>query len=342
MAVRVSASAAAEDSAPAKAGAELCVVHLARHANGLDPFRSFLGSYVRHPAGIGHELAIVLKGFPDRQASEPYRRLAEDLCAHWLEVPDDGYDLGAYRRAALALRHRRVVFLNSFSVIRADRWLELLRSLASTPGTGAIGASGSWGSQSSHARYNVGLGGPYRPVFADPQSTHRVFAGISPDTAPRSEASASPDRGPKTKVGGAVAAARSVLQHTLAFPGFPSPHLRTNCILIERELWLHVCDRVPAQKLDAHRFENGRRGLAVRLGHLGLGLLVAGCDGRSYGSSEWPASRTFWQGDQENLLVEDNQTRAYQEGDEEVRRVLAGYAWGPSAQPAVSAPATVA
>jgi hypothetical protein len=61
---------------------------------------------------------------------------------------------------------------------------------------------------------------------------------------------------------------------------------------------------------------------------MGLRVLVAGRNGRAYESSEWPASRTLWQGNQENLLVDDNQTRSYQEGDDDVRRALSGFAWG--------------
>jgi hypothetical protein len=345
MAVRVSAPAAGDRSAPASAGADLCVVHLARHANGIEPFQRFLDCYRRHPAGIEHELAILLKGFPDPQASEPYRRLAGEACAHWLEVPDDGFDLGAYRRAALALGHRRIAFLNSFSVIRADRWLEMLGSLADAPGVGAVGASGSWGSHSSHVRYDLGLGGPYRRVFADRESTHRVFAGLAsgdPGDPGPGETGDPGDPAPEPAGAGGLRgrfqrslhAAQGLVGHTLAFPAFPAPHLRSNALLIERELWLAVCESAPPDKLAAHRFESGRRGLSARLARRGLRVLVGGSDGNAYEAGQWPASRTFWQGQQENLLVADNQTLAYERGSDEVRRVLSGYAWGPHADPA--------
>lgn len=47
----------------------------------------------------------------------------------------------------------------------------------------------------------------------------------------------------------------------------------------------------------------------------------------------WPSGRIFWQGAPENMLVEDNRTRAYLDADAQRRRVLSGYAWGPQADP---------
>jgi hypothetical protein len=307
---------------------DICVVHLVRQANGLDTFSQFLNSYRRHPAGISHALAILLKGFDDTNAIETYRRLGADLGDHWLEVPDSGFDLGTYRHAAVALPYPKLVFLNSFSVIRADRWLEIMCSIATESSVGAVGATGSWGSQSSHVRFRLGLGGAYGRVFADRRATNKVFERFAPGPSgpPRS-------RSLKLRLRSAFDDAYSLITYSFAFPAFPAPHLRTNCLLIDRDVWLRVCAGAPEDKVEAYRFESGRRGMTARLRAMGLRVLVAGCDGRAYEISEWPASRTFWQGDQGNLLVEDNQTRLYLQGDAESRRALSGYAWGGQADP---------
>jgi hypothetical protein len=307
---------------------DLCVVHLARHSNGLDPYERFLGSYRRHSASAPHELAIVLKGFGDERASKPYRELAADICQHWLEVPDDSLDLGAYKLAALSLAHRQLVFANSFSVICDDGWLRIMSSAANSERVGAVGATGSWASQASYLRFELALGGPYRRVFADRVATIRTLASLSPN-----QPVPVPVRGP---VRGAVFGGRALAKHAISFASFPCPHLRTNCFLIDRDLWLRLCSTVPTDKDAAYRFESGRRGMTARLKAMGLRVLVAGRDGRGYDSSEWPASGTFWQGNQENLLVEDNQTRAYQHGDPAVRRALSGFAWGELAAPDVA------
>ena len=67
---------------------------------------------------------------------------------------------------------------------------------------------------------------------------------------------------------------------------------------------------------------------------MGQRVLVAGRDGASYGARDWAHSQTFWQGSQENLIIADNQTRSYEQGDLAVRRALSGHAWGQLAAPA--------
>jgi hypothetical protein len=305
---------------------DICVVHLVWAPLGPEPLRRFLDSYTRYSAGVEHRLLILFNGFRADHDLSPWQRALDHVRHEELRIPSPVLDLAAYRQAVERITAARYCFLNSYSVIREDGWLELMSSIASGHRVGAVGASGSWGSQFSHARYALGLGGPYRRVFADRQATHRVFAGLSADTP----AATSP-AGPLRR---ALAGARGVIAYSVAFPPFPSPHLRSNCLLIDRDLWLRVADPAPHDKLAAYRVESGRRGITARLRAMGLRVLVAGRDGHSYDTAEWPASRTFWQGSQENLLVEDNQTRAYQQGDSEVRRVLSGYAWGPQADPA--------
>ncbi len=309
--------------------AELGVVHLVRRTNDIDVFRRFLDSYRRHAAGAPHELVLVFKGFDDERSSESHRQLAADVCSRWLTVPDDGFDLGAYSRAARALPHRRLVFLNSFSVILVENWLELLAEPAHDPRVGAVSASGSWGSQASHLRYGLGLGGPYARVFGDRASTEGVFADLTA-AGEESERQAS---GARRRLDFATTLARQAV----GFPPFPAVHLRTNGLLIGRETWLRACRTVPRDKLSAHRLESGRGGVTARLRASGLDVVVVGRDARAYGHAEWPASRTFWQGDQENLLVGDNQTWSYRVGDDLRRRVLSGYAWGPEATASVRA-----
>ncbi len=41
----------------------ICVVHLVRKKNGLEPFGHFLRSYLEHPAGIDHDLFRSLNSF---------------------------------------------------------------------------------------------------------------------------------------------------------------------------------------------------------------------------------------------------------------------------------------
>lgn len=142
---------------------ELGVVHLVWAPLGPEPVRSFLRSYQARSPGIAHELVIVLNGAPgdsapggDRASTALTReQLAAELAGieHRLIVLDRPViDLAAYGLAARALTHPRLCFLNSYSVILADRWLAILKQALEDPGTGLVGATASWESQSQWVR----------------------------------------------------------------------------------------------------------------------------------------------------------------------------------------------
>jgi hypothetical protein len=285
----------------------------------------FADSYRRHPAGTEHRLLVIFNGFDQDQDLAPWRRAIEDLNYEELRTTTPVLDLAAYMQAVERVPAARYCFLNSHSAILADRWLEIMQSIADDPGVGAVGATGSWASQSSYLRLELALGGPYRAVFTNRLATIRTLASLSPG-----EPAPAPARDP---VRGALSGGRTLVHYAIAYASFPSPHLRTNGFLIDRDRWLQVCSNEPTDKGAAYRFESGRHGMTARLRAIGLRVLVAGRSGRAYESSEWPASRTLWQGNQESLLVEDNQTRSYQHGDIDVRRALSGFAWGRLADP---------
>ena len=88
-----------------------------------------------------------------------------------------------------------------------------------------------------------------------------------------------------------------------------------------------------ARKMDAYALEGGRHSLTRQVQAMGLRTLVVARDGSVYDHERWPLARTFWQGDQEQLLVADNQTRSYGDGGTDRRRLLSAFAWGAHADP---------
>jgi hypothetical protein len=118
------------------------------------------------------------------------------------------------------------------------------------------------------------------------------------------------------------------LLRALAHPPFPNPHVRTNGFAIDRELAERLRWPRPRTKGAALRIESGRRGLSRQVRALGYRTLVVGRDGRGYDVADWPSSRTFRSGVQENLLVADNRTVQYAQAGEAERRRLAAMAWG--------------
>jgi hypothetical protein len=126
---------------------ELAAVHLVWGPLGPAPLREFLASYRKHPAGIDHEL-VVLFNVTDGQRPALLGEL-EGVEHRLLTLPAPVQDLAAYLQVAERLEHERLCFLNSYSVLAADGWLELLSGARGEPGIGLAGASGSWANVAS-------------------------------------------------------------------------------------------------------------------------------------------------------------------------------------------------
>jgi len=124
------------------------------------------------------------------------------------------------------------------------------------------------------------------------------------------------------------------------FPPFPNPHVRSNAFLVSKEVITRLRGGPMVTKWSAYRFESGIDSMTRQVVAAGLKPVLAGRDGRAYEPPDWPQARTFWIGEQENLLVADNQTRAYQDASRAQRERLAFFAWRryPDGQPRTEAP----
>ena len=304
----------------------LALVHLVRKENGPEPFREFLESYRAVDAGADHDLVLLLKGFASNREADEAAALAGGLDAQRLYVDDEGFDVGAYFTAADRLEHARVCFVNSFTTVRAPGWLGLLESALRVPDAGIAGATGSWASHLSWLRYNVGLSTPYREAFPDRAWAQRQVQRLTPDTrrvfAP-------------LWFRHWLGTVRVLPYFVRRFGPFPAAHVRTNGFVIEREL-LRSLEQTPIRrKFDAFVVEGGKRSLTSQILELGLRPLLAGADGRVYDVADWARSGVFWQRGQENVLLEDNQTRTYRDADLDLRTYFATFAWGTEAEPTI-------
>lgn len=288
----------------------IAVAHLVRRQNGPAPLRSFLHSYQKWDAGIEHDLIIILKGFRDGSEREAYRELLGSLPHELVDVPDKDYDIASYGVVAERYDYRYFCLLNSFSAVLAPGWLEKLHRGVIGAGTGLAGATGSYQSlrPASFAAY-LELSRRMRRqsavknlLMSLPFSHHLDFLRLR-------------------------------LRFGPDFPGFPNYHVRTNAFIVERDLLRRVVREPVLTKMDAYRFESGRRGLTAQVLEWGLEPVLVGSDGERYRKEDWHLSNTFWQSRQENLLIADNQTRRYSDGTPDVRDLLAYMAWGDLGRP---------
>jgi hypothetical protein len=302
----------------------LAVVHLVRSGTPSDVLARFLDSYRRHDAGVDHRFVLLLKGFGDTAELDAIRRAVADLPAEEVQVPDDGFDLRAYFTLVRQTRHGTLCFLNSFSVIRVDGWLESLAAAIRTPGIGLAGATGSWASPRSHTLFDLGLPSAYARFVDDRERFRATFTA---------NGSSLQIDAPSPLVRRARFVGH-VLDQVWSFDGFPCPHIRTNGFIARRATLAGIRPGRLLTKRDHYHLESGRRGLTAQLAEIGLRTVVCGADGSIADPPRWAATRTFWQGDQENLLISDNRTEAYASADENVRLQLSRSAWGLKACPA--------
>jgi hypothetical protein len=113
------------------------------------------------------------------------------------------------------------------------------------------------------------------------------------------------------------------------YPRFPNPHLRTSAFMLERERLRSFGLAHLPDKRSTYLLESGRASITRRLHEQGLRAVVVGRDGSVYDVDAWPASHTFRSGEQENLLIADNQTSDYQHASLRLRRRLSRGTWGP-------------
>jgi hypothetical protein len=296
----------------------IAVVHLIWGPLGLDPPRRFLVSYNAQPAGVEHELVVVLNGVEDDQRAGLQAELA-GVAHRTIELPRPGQDLAAYAQALEHLEHDRICFVNSHSELLVGDWLRKLDGALDDPRAGVVGASGSWASLRSYAFRKLGLPSAYSRVWPRGSDAFDEFRRIE------SERIGAPLPGGARSF---VYTALTLADMAFGFTAFPSPHLRTNGFMAERSLLVRLLDAGARRKFNAYRLESGRRSITAQVLESGLRALVVDSEGNAFNSDGWPGSETFWSGTQRHLMISDNQTRIYQSADPGRRRLLAQYAWG--------------
>lgn len=278
------------------ASPDACVAYLVRFHEGLAPVRRFAETYAAHNSGLRHRLLLLRRGFPSEESWTPFAAEFEvcDIDYHTLEIPDAGFDLGAYRQAVESTTEQAVCFLNTFSEVLCDGWLEHLYRSVQLPSVGLAGATGSY--ESVYSAYVAAL------------SVHRTNR----------------NRWWLPPVRGYIKAYRLRTE----YPPSPNPHVRTNGFVVRRSVAAALRWGPFGSKDDTRRGESGWFGLSRQTEALGLRNVVAGRDGLSYEVADWPSSGTFRSGNQSNLMIADNRTREYDMSKAHEREQLSLWAWG--------------
>ena len=334
-------------------------------AEGVAPLQKFVASYVRNPAGIAHELVVIYKGY-DKAKNLDAAKSAFALLPHiGIEVSDDGFDVNAYLAAARRLDHDYVCFLNTFTEIASRRWLSMLYQYAASPRVGIVGAMGSYESlYDSYALIHKVIwlcndirisrderiaqyydfvidkhckawkaGGFRRTIAVLRVFASRIKSGLRQVKKPvslwpaRSRGSRDLDE-----------RFREVFEFRIRpkgswtdlarFPPFPNPHIRSNGFMMSRQRFLEVESADIKTKFDACAFESGIDSMTSQIRRKGLRAVVVGRSGQGYDVADWVQSGTFRLGNQENLILTDNQSRTYDVMTPGTRATHVRITWG--------------
>jgi len=273
----------------------ITVAYLARCADGVAPVQRFLTAYRLLPAGLPHRLLIAAKGW---DTASDLKHLDQSLAGIRTDVtylPDDGFDLGAYRRILPECHGHRVLFLNTHSEPLVPNWLSLIVRHAA-PGR-LIGTTASWNS--------------HRP---DRLTAYPSWGHLKPRI--------------RSRLWRAWLGFREAWLDLGGYNAFPNPHIRTNGFLLSPEFHHVVLSwPIPADKSTCYRLESGLAGLSAQVLASGGSLWCAGADGRVHAVEHWPGAGIFCSQQQQHLIIADNQTRDYASATQERRRLLRWYTW---------------
>ena len=280
-----------------KTNKNVAVVYLIWLPYGIEFYKKFIQSYINSHAGYEHDLIFLFNGVQNENELQSYYEYAKTEKVKYKSFfLKTGQDIEAYFWVSERLNHTHLLFLNSFSRILHNNWLQYYVNAIEVSGVGIVGATGSWES-----------------IYTNVFKKYKLFYETNKSSLYNFR---------KYKL-----FLKAFFYWQFIFKPFPNPHIRTNAFIIKRDLFLGTKNKIRS-KFSAHIFENGRKGLSNQLSKKGYELLVVDKFGNTYPPDRWPNSKTFRIEDQQNLLIEDNRTKVYSEANIYEQKRLTEAAWG--------------
>lgn len=326
--------------------AKIAVCYLARAAEGVAAFERFMRSYLVNPAGHAHDLVIIYKGFTSTTELLRAREVFRDVTPRAVTCGDEMFDIGAYAVAAKELDHDHVCFFNTHSEILAPNWLAHLVAAISQEDVGLAGCSASheslWSSIAISSKavwltavykepYNPRLAELFRHVLMphDPQwMLSKPKSTLAGTWRPHGQFSFHHAQIGWEAYWADLLRPGGAFEFLAGHDPFPNPHIRSNGFIVDRSTFVDIAGDVGNTKNAAYGFESSRTGLSASIASRGLRLVLIDKAGDQYDVADWTKSQTFRLGNQERLLLSDNQTRGFDAMSDGERSTLALISWG--------------
>ena len=276
----------------------IAVIYLAWLPYGVSYLKDFLKSYSNNSSGHKHKLVFILNGieFSEKKMIDEFKELI-----HAADIPDfeiigfeKGQDIEIYQKVSEILHADYFLFLNTYSQFKKENWLKYYVQNWNEK-VGLIGATGSYASYYSSIIELTKFGLKYAPVSQKFRSMKYMI--------------------------------KMFMFQRNKFKRFPAPHVRTNAFFISRKIFRSLEKVSVENKMQAYYFENGKSSLTMQILALGYKCLIIDKFGKSYDIPEWHKSNIFWTGNQDNLLISDNQTKKYDNSTENEKKLLRTIAW---------------
>lgn len=330
---------------------KIALVYLNRRVEGELPVQRFINSYKALDSGVDHEFITIYKGSTGDEI-DTAKPLFKNIEHRRISVDDDMTDIDAYLIAADSFPDVEVFcFLNTFSEVVCENWLSFLYNAVSIADVGIAGATASYESLLNSCRliskviwlcdkkllkYDWRLYRHYRTTIekhAKHWLAERSFAQFISRfrIVPADHGYIEMHDASFEEFWNTLIDDQGVYSFLNGYPPFPNPHIRSNGFMIRREHLLPFFDsRKRMSKNESYLFESGPEGLTRQIQRQKLRAVVVNSCGEIFDVEKWPQSKTFRLGNQQGLLVHDNQVRNFKKINSAERDVLAYMSWGDS------------
>ncbi|MBR6162847.1 hypothetical protein IKQ26_03010 [bacterium] len=265
---------------------------------GFSAFEKFLKSYEKFPAGVEHNLIILLRGYENN--SEEYEKIKE-ICRQkkikTIDTTDTGYDFGAYLEGAKQSFSEYIFCMNTTCEIMTENWLKKLFSAV-------------------NEKYKLaGVCGSFElcPKFINDFRLADSFKD-------------------KIKVFfHKINIFRIVYRYyfTDKTEGFPNYSVRTSAFLIDRNLLIKYFEEndLPKTKLESYEIENGKNSLSKFVIKSGYEICVVDKSGKIFEKENFDKSNTY-RSEINNYIIKDRQIENYEKTNWLFKKYLKKICWG--------------
>lgn len=278
----------------------ISVIYLFYTPYGLEHFNCFIESYSKFSSNVKHQLVIALKGCNHNDEIVTHcKKIFDDkkIEPQFLFVPNLGFDINAYQYILNQINTTYAICFNTKSIILHENWLDIYQEHCNEK-LGIIAATASFQSHLSTVLNEENWFYNFEKKLTENLKKYLLL--LKANTVWR-----------------------------FYYKKFPNPHVRTNAFLVNKAIFLSLDIKNPlTSKRKAYVLESGFYSITNQLLQKKLIVGIIDKNGKFFDVKNANLSNTFWKNNQEDLLIEDNQTALYRNASNSEKKELSLLAWG--------------